>query len=51
MRKIKFYLETGFVGATHTEIVEYEDNTEDSEIEDDLEMWKESCISYGWEEE
>lgn len=51
MRKIKFYLETGYAGATHTETVEYPDNTEDSEIEEDLEAWKESCISYGWEEE
>lgn len=40
MKKVKFYIDTGFVGSEIEEIREYEDDVTEEEIEQDLEFWK-----------
>ncbi len=40
MRKIKFYLGTGFAGCNHIEVMEFDDNTTEEEIEECYEEWK-----------
>lgn len=51
MRKVKFYLETGYVGCVFEDIREYPDDVSEEEIESDLDEWKENQISYGWQDE
>lgn len=40
MKKIKFYLGTGYAGCYHEEIFEYEDNVSEEEIKLDASWWK-----------
>lgn len=51
MRKVKFYLETGYAGCNFEDIREYPDYVSEEEIESDLDEWKENQISYGWQDE
>lgn len=48
MRKIKFYLGTGYAGADHEEVFEYEDGATDKEIDDDFENWKNEQLDAQW---
>lgn len=48
MRKVKFYLGTGFAGCSHGEIMEYEDDTPDEVIDEDFEFWKNDRLDAQW---
>ena len=48
MRKVKFYLGTGFPGASREEIVDFEDDTTDEEIEESFEDWKNNRLDASW---
>lgn len=48
MKKIKFYLDTGFAGCSHEEVFEYEDNVSEEEINEDFEMWKNDRLDASW---
>ena len=50
MKKIKFYLGIGYSGATHEEVVEYEENTTDEKIEEDFQEWENGYIDSNWSE-
>lgn len=46
MKKFKFYLSIGFVGAEHESTVEYEDDVKPEEVEEDLKDWVNGYIEY-----
>lgn len=48
MKKVRFWLETGFNCADTNEVVEYEDDVTEEEIQEDLETWVSSMISSGY---
>ena len=48
MRKVKFYLGTGFSGAVHQEIMEFEDGTTDEEVNEEYEQWKNDHLDASW---
>lgn len=48
MKKLKFYVSTGFVGSKREEIVEVEDNATDDEIQEEFNLWMWENISAGW---
>lgn len=48
MRKVKFYLGTGFAGASHEDIIEFEDGTTDEEITEYFEEWKNNFLDASW---
>ena len=51
MRKVKFYLGTGFTGCNHTEVMEFDDNTTEKEIEECYEEWKDEKLDCSWWDE
>lgn len=50
MRKIKVYVNTGFVNAKHEETFEVEDDTTDEELDEMVEDFLNNCIEYGYYE-
>ena len=50
MRRVKFYLSVGIVGADREETVEFDDDTTDEEIDEHLQAWLGNFDS-GWYEE
>lgn len=50
MKRIEFYLGIGYPGAEHKEMVEFDDNATDEEIEECFEDWKNDYIDAGWQE-
>lgn len=50
MRKIKFYLHTGFACGVHEDEIEFEDNTTDEQIDEELEEWSKDQIDAWWME-
>ena len=48
MRKVKLYVETGFVSCKHEEVVEVEDDITDEELDEMVQDFKNDCISCGW---
>lgn len=50
MRRIEYTLGIGYAGATHREVVEFDDDVSDAEINEDYEAWKESYIDGWWME-
>ncbi len=48
MRKIKSFLGIGYHGATHEEIVEYEDDATDEQINEDFQEWKMGYMDDNW---
>ncbi len=48
MRKVKFYLGTGFANATHEDVIEFEDGTTDEEITEYFEEWKNNFLDASW---
>lgn len=51
MRKIHFYIGTGYAGAEYNEIMEFEDNATDEEVEEAYKDWKENQLDCSWWEE
>lgn len=51
MRKVKFYLGIGLVGCNHTEVMEFDDNTTEEEIEECYEEWKDEKLDCSWWDE
>lgn len=50
MKKIKFHLGTGFVGANHEDTFTFEDDETEKEIEETFEEWVWSKLDGFWEE-
>ena len=50
MRKIKLWVETGYVNANHEVIIEVEDDITDEELDEDAKEYMLDRISYGWYE-
>lgn len=48
MRKVKFYLGTGFANVAHEEIMEFEDDTTDEEISEIFHDWYEGYLDASW---
>lgn len=46
--KVEFILETGFAGATHREIVEFDDSYSEEDIDDCFQEWKNSFLDASW---
>lgn len=51
MRKIKLYVETGYCGASYSEVIEVDDNTTSDELDSMAFDYMQNYIGYGWEEE
>lgn len=50
MRRIKLWVETGFVGADYKEIIDVDDDATEEEIWERADMFLAENISYGWDE-
>ncbi|MDD5353252.1 MAG: hypothetical protein PHS93_08850 [Candidatus Omnitrophica bacterium] len=50
MKKIRWYLNTGFAGATHEGEFEIEDDATNEEIDEYARTEAFNCIEWGWEE-
>ena len=48
MRKVKFYLGTGFACSAHEEVMEFDDDTTDEEISEILHDWYEGKLDASW---
>lgn len=48
MRKVKFYLGTGFQNSTYEETMEFEDGTTDREISESFREWYEGKLDASW---
>lgn len=51
MRKVCFYLGTGFHGGEYKEIMEFPDGTTNEEIQDEYEYWKSEKLDESWWDE
>lgn len=51
MRKITFWINTGFAGANYEDTFEYEDDISDEEIGEELKIYLTDNIDFGWCEE
>lgn len=51
MRKITFWINTGFANCNYEDTFEYEDNTPDELIEEDFKIYLTDNIDFGWCEE
>ena len=51
MKRIHFHLGVGYVGAVHDEIVEFEDNATNEEIEEEFNEWVNGYEDASWWEE
>ena len=51
MKKITFYIETGFVGARYEVTEEFDDDIKASELDEFAEDFLNDHIHYGWFEE
>lgn len=50
MRKIKFYLGTGFSGCDYEETFEFSDDCTDEEIQEEYNDWANNCLDQSWHE-
>ena len=48
MKKVEFYLGIGYVGSDYKDILEFEDDTTDEEIEECFKDWADNYIDCGW---
>ena len=48
MKIVKFYLGTGHASCSHEEILEFDDDTTDEEIEAEYQSWKEDRLDCSW---
>lgn len=51
MKKIRLWIETGYVGADYDEIIEVPDDVSEEELWEYAEEYVWENISYGWTEE
>lgn len=51
MRKIKWYLDTGYAGADYEGEFEVEDDATDKEIDEEAREYALEKIEWGWQEE
>lgn len=51
MRKVHFYLGTGFSGADYEESMEFSDEATDKEIQEEYEMWANNRLDKQWWDE
>lgn len=51
MRYVTLWIETGFAGARHEEVIEVPDNCTDEELELTAREYLFECIEYGWSED
>lgn len=49
--RVKAYVNTGFVGCRHEEVLEFEDDATDEEIEEWVREWMYDRIEWGWSKE
>lgn len=50
MRKIKLWVDTGFYGAMHQEVIEVEDDYMDEDLDGIARDYMFENIQYGWDE-
>lgn len=50
MKKYKFFLQTGFAGCTHGEIVELPSNLSKEEVEEEFKEWAWNFLDGGYHE-
>lgn len=50
MRKVRFTLSMNLVGCKSEEIMEFDDDMTDEEIQEQYEEWREEQLDGGWEE-
>ena len=50
MRKISFWINTGFAGCDYEEIMEFDDNTTDKELDEEAKIFLTNNIDFGWYE-
>ena len=50
MRKIKLWIETGFVNCDYEKIIKVDDDATEEEIEEEARLFLAEHISYGWDE-
>ena len=50
MKRVKFYCDIGYVGCEKEEIVEYEDDVSEKDIDADFQDWLWNNIDAGWYE-
>lgn len=50
MKKIEFYLGIGYANAEHIEILEFDDDVSEEEIDQTLEDWSNNYIEISWNE-
>lgn len=50
MKKVKFVLNTGFAGAVHEDVVEFEDDVTENDLWNYYNDWKDEQVEGYWEE-
>lgn len=50
VRKIKFTISLGLVGCSREDVIEFEDDTTEEEIQEAYEDWRLEQLDGGWEE-
>lgn len=52
MKRIRFWMHSGYIGSDEEEIVEFPDNVTEDEIEHEVGIWfwENFCGGFGWEE-
>jgi len=50
MKKVRAFVGVGLVGCTREEEFEFEDDTTDEEIEEEIKEWIWTYVDYGWNE-
>lgn len=50
MKKVKVWINTGFAGAKHQDVFEFDDDATDDEIDEEVKDWLFNKIEYGWVE-
>lgn len=48
MIKVKVWINTGFAGAKHQDVFEFDDDVTDDEIDEEVKDWLFNKIEYGW---
>ena len=50
MRKITFWINTGFANCDYEETMEFDDNTTDKQLDEEAKMFLTNNIDFGWYE-
>lgn len=51
MKKVHFHIGTGYTGAQHDEVMEFDDSATDEDIEEAYQDWKENKLDCQWWDE